>query len=683
VTEEAPPTVHVSQRFWPTGVNPAADGVEVLRLAGACAERFLSTLPPSKGDPYLRFTITQDGPPRKEFTYTDLGAWLDAGERLTGVTAAQLYVAVGSEVSLSVRCAAGEETWADVSVDYREGTLSDAALEDLWTPFVGCAHSKPRTEPAGGRPDETVKITARRTFQNVRLATPDAVAAAATSLQVSRYGTAGFNGDLRVGGQDRTFATVEPWAQALAGTWDDVERLWFSFWGPDSSHWAAYDRPHASLVVEARADSGAEAERLVAELLAELDLPADAVAGERAPALTGEQRLYHLTAEATPAWFAATAAHLARAVDTTQWFEGRLGLVGSGQDERIFGDETEWVRAVEQDWPGLSSFSVSLSSAVARLRARCDLERELLELDIQAVTSARAAELFDEIARQVGLERAPRPVYVARSTLDVRLRAWRNPVLAENVAAVITGYVGDRAALAQGESRIVDADGSVGTFATVAAFLERARDVKPYTEVHLVVEGPRGAALGLHLEPEDDGDRLRATSSATGAEMSRIRSALVRGLSVAEAAPKSGAAPASGTGAKGEGWGAKLVIPLLTLAAGFALSPAFFSAAFADDSLAITLPAPSTGQPVAEVTSSQVTVEWVVTTERWFHTSRDRDAPADIRLLANDQGVVATYENRRPGAILPVTPGTYDLEVVDVESRASSVVRVLVLPAPG
>jgi hypothetical protein len=685
VTEEASPTVRVSRRFWPTGVNPAADGVEVLRLARACTERFLSTLPPPGRDPYLRFTITQDGPPRKEHTYTDLGAWLDAGERLTGVTAAQLYVAVGSEVSLSVHCAAGEETWADVAVDYREGTLSDAALEDLWTPFVGWVHSNPRTEPAaGGRPDAKVKSTARRRFQNVRLATPDPVAAAVTSLQVSRYGTAGFNGDLRVDGQDRAFATVEPWVEALAGTWDDVERLWFSFWGPDSSHWVAYDRPHASLVVEARADSGTEAERLVADLLAGLDLPADAVAGERAPALTGEQRLYHLTAEATPEWFAATAAHLARAAGTTQWFEGRLGLVGDGHDEQTFDDETDWARAVERQWSGLATFTLTRSSAVTRLRARCDLERELLELDVRAVGSARADALFDELAGQVGLERASRPVYAVRSTADLGLRSWRNAELAENVGAAVTGHVGGRAALVQGSSRIVDADGSVGTFPSVAAFLERASDADPYTELHLVVEGPRGATLGVHLEPGDDGDRLHVSSSATGAELSRICATLTRRLVVADEAPgpapEPAAAPAGGR-AKGGRRLARLAIPLLTFAAGFALSPAFFGAAFADDTLTITLPAPSTGTTVAEVASGQVTVEWVVTTERWFRTGRDRDAPADIRLLANDQGVVATYENQRPGAVLPVTPGTYDLEVVDVESQASGLVRVVV-PAP-
>jgi hypothetical protein len=455
----------------------------------------------------------------------------------------------------------------------------------------------------------------------------------------------------------------------VQNNWPKVEELQIEFSSRRKRTYCWYTVENGSLLLSANAVTEEQATEILNSLVA--SVPA-ALNDERLP-LSGERRTYYLPGGFSEGLFDKLIHAIQEKVPASRTapFNAELTIEkDSTSTRRTFNELQSWAATVIREFSATRFTNFNLYGRTIEIRGQLDPRRELLNLEINATTSDEYERLFNEIADALALEPTVGDIYVVRSESTYRIRAWRNRRLAKALGNAFRQFVGSTPAFLENASRIVDEDGTVSVFRSLDDLLKRAAEDTPFKELHVAAEGPRGAGLSVNVWVDDSGlRRLRIRSSVEQAEFKQLVRAVEDGVSIDKeiSVDKEG---------KPESNWVKIGAPLLALVVGSVLSPAFLSAASAETTVAITVPVKAPGQDTV-VTSSPFRVEWELTREQWFTTTIERDARADVRIVAeSNQNEIMELKDRPPGVQLDLKPGSYDIEVVDEESSASARTRV-------
>jgi hypothetical protein len=402
------------------------------------------------------------------------------------------------------------------------------------------------------------------------------------------------------------------------------------------------------------------------------------------PQLQGEARHYYLSDKATEAWYVNALELIRGFVDTSFW--GNVTCEGDASTQRGFGNPSEWWTELREGLAKddvITSF-VSYSGYRRRLFFDLDHLRQVLSLDIQSFGGDDVAETHQRFATELGLKPAPPDRYRYRKwgqLFDIR---WESPeALADAIdAALGTLFKGGRVALPEATLHMGDGEEEVQAFSTLPAFLKYLREeAKNLTEVHLVAEGPRGEAIGVHVDKQLTRMMLHA-STASFKAFTAFKKTLKGGL--AEMKPKpsdslqeSAAAPESGESPKPSGWVVSIALGLFALA-GALLGTEFYKAIRESAKLVILLPPGKNGE--FETTSKNVLVRWTYNTPHalgretqdalhrtWVEASRIPDGTPVIPREQHSGSVQLTN----------LAPGSYCVLLIAEDATASLIVNVL------
>jgi hypothetical protein len=486
----------------------------------------------------------------------------------------------------------------------------------------------------------------------------------------------------------------DAWLKSIEDNWGKIESV--TCWlyrtdetarGLSSTHLRyAFEREELNLSAEGSARE--ELRDAMRSIERSLGLAVPEAAGASA-SFIGASGMYFTKHPLDPDWFK-HALQIVRAYSpgSVEHFDGRIKLIATPNLSFSKPDLDTWEQEIITKWDATAEAYLWVSLRVVRVNLRCDLRRHRVDLTVEARTQQKLDEFYQDVVTKLGLEAIAGRPYKVQSSGTFEVEVWRNEHFAAAVGTALRHFVGARPAVNEavivmgGDTKDVahyDKDPDLNKF------LERLKSDEPYTEIGLSTDGPRGAFLSVYAtnidveEKERKKGRRRTLVLKTSVSikefprLAEIFSAQLqlRKLSVV-ASDGRPAANAETSTLRTYG------VPVLTAVAGLVLSSAFWAAAFRQDKLRISVPPPPTGQ-ATEVTlnTTRFPVEWVLDKTQWFHTETDRQAPALVRVLKDGITEVKRIENASPGAAVDVgTDGTYDIEVVGLQTSVSDKVRV-------
>lgn len=396
--------------------------------------------------------------------------------------------------------------------------------------------------------------------------------------------------------------------------------------------------------------------------------------------LVGKELKFFAKQYMDKAWFVsaitAIRAHLKGSIN----FSGDFRVQDRPEQVLVRRDIEQWLADITTEWDRVIATYAWLSSNTLKVTFRCDPKLEMVELRLEAPSYEAVDKLFEELTQNLELELiTEEPYRYRRSSANFEIRSWKSENFAEAIEVIVRQFIGDHFVL---EEAYVEGgpekEQALHGFNDLNAFTARLRNLElSYHEVGLRLKGPRGFALGIFVY--DDLSRLELKSTLLPKQLAEVVRVFERSLVLKEIEREAASSDASKAPSRVDTF--VKFLPIVTLLLGVFVSPAFWGAAFPKDTLRITVPPAQDDKPL-RLNVQTVPVEWVLETERWFHTTTSRGSTATVRVLENGLTVVEQRENQLPGTVLELDAGTYDIEVFTEKTGVSDKVRVIIPNQP-
>lgn len=468
------------------------------------------------------------------------------------------------------------------------------------------------------------------------------------------------------------FSTYEKWRVFVRSKWYSLNNL--SFHCSDSHNRVTIDcdlgSGDASILVAG--ESAAEVRRRLTELEATLACPRLPEGANES--MRGLSRHYFVNVPITIEWVEQLVQIAVQDVGGRLNVVAKIRLVGEKSTEHIFRDTIAWQHELRKLWSEVESIYVWLHRKERTLSIDCDLPRQLVHAEAEALSYEEATGLIRSLEASLTLEEAPADPYrYRRFARFYEIKKWEsNSAFAEAVSASLKRVFPTTVAFVSGYVTRGGSSQNLKSTSCVEAFLAEVGNSGPeYDSAELYVEGPRGKALGVDLNRlrgilEIRGSIDRKTFNAVAEEFENsIDLRLTKDVS-----------PTFKEDGKRAPYDflAKLVLAVI----GLFVSVEFIKEAVPRDQLEIVFPREG-ADGRAKVLSGSFRPHWTVQRTRWWDTKELSKFPSARVVLIDHLGdVVLDHNMEVDDPPIPVYEGEYELVVTVVELRESDRVRLQV-----
>ncbi len=197
---------------------------------------------------------------------------------------------------------------------------------------------------------------------------------------------------------------------------------------------------------------------------------------------------------------------------------------------------------------------------------------------------------------------------------------------------------------------------SLQTFDDFNTFVKRLRDEKLYDEGHFKLEGPRGAALSIHMLGKRS--RLEIKSSISPDEFPNLVQIFKNNLGLKKIAETREAAEIQKSAVKDSLW-VLIVLPLfITILTNAILTDQVKNAPYSKNTLEIISPLKNNDKSTI-LPQRDVSIVWHIRHEKWFRAQVLRDVRAHLQIF-NASGTTAEEKlDASPGVRVQLEPGFY------------------------
>jgi hypothetical protein len=332
-------------------------------------------------------------------------------------------------------------------------------------------------------------------------------------------------------------------------------------------------------------------------------------------------------------------------------------------------DKEPWLEFIHENWASILQAHCFITSNKLSINFDCEPLHDWVSLIIQAPTQSRVVEIAQDLQEKLGLQQIEGRSYGSvRSSGYYSVGNWSNQGFANAVEQSVSQFSKFSLESAGVIEEKGEAERDHKNFDDVATFLHRLAKGKRYLEAHLRIKGPQGAQMGIHIT--DKCRKLELKSHLPPDKFPELVKLFDDELDLKKIAETKEQAESQSKSLKDSIW-VLILLPLVTsVLTSTILSEQFRVAAIPKYSLQVVTPSSEDGKPIV-LTTRQFQVYWRLQTERWFKKKVDLDSPVSYRLFGN--GVLIKHEeNVRPGAMLNLPPGTYQMEITSVPSGEQS-----------
>ena len=453
------------------------------------------------------------------------------------------------------------------------------------------------------------------------------------------------------------------WKSEVLGAWRDISEFSCDRTGESVSIQFTYTSDFREARLQVRAPTAAEVEPVVKQLEEKLSLSESKVRYSR-PSKEGIKRQYFTSTTIDHNWFESALATMQASVGEIIYFEGRFQTkVHPGTDYRN-DDLLTWKRSVVENWRELVSFYIWLSASDRAMAFDCDVQRELVSLEVQAPTLSETERISTRIAEGLSLQAVEgTPYKYRRFARTFRIIAWKsNKPFADAISNAINSVFEKPPAVV--DCYVTQGKGSedLEPFDDLARFLARVADLgAEYDRATLYVQGAHGLDLGIHLNRTEG--QLGLRSSMRRKEFNKVASLFEDKIDLkllAELKPMT--VEPDRTKKPDSFWGKIFlaIVPALVLTWGGIEGFKGYQKQYAVE---IIFPRKvSTGNSIAS--GPDIKIDWVVQVTQWWNTRECNPVPDSVIRVFDESGS-PVFEDRNKKPLVPVRllPGVYTVEV--------------------
>ncbi|MCZ6688111.1 MAG: hypothetical protein O7H41_00705 [Planctomycetota bacterium] len=471
----------------------------------------------------------------------------------------------------------------------------------------------------------------------------------------------------------RTPISLKAWEGELQQDWDDLGWLNCEF----DTAWCRVglriSLPNEEVRLSAEAPTRDEVNSILNKIQDKLQLEP---AGRR-EALRGERREFFTATPMDVAWLETIVASIRSRVRGSFHFDGSFRMGPARKKEYIRKVLQEWLDDVGRDWEEIVAASAWFGGRKCVVHLRLRPKRQALVIEVQATSPEEVNQVFAELEDGFRLMPAKGDEYdTPRSGASFQMAGWTKDRFITAVNEAVENYVGSHETF---EAVSVEGKGAESrvNHDSVASLLERLRSQEQFKELHIIVHGPKGASLGIHVT--EGGDHLRLNSSLPVGDFDKLKrlfSPLRLKLSKKSEPDAGGQKPAFFDSTRG-----KVVMLGLTAVLGI-FGWEFIRAAIPRSNLRVSSPTGTNEKPTTLPAGTVLRIEWVREEERWGDKHFVDPGPAHVRIL--HAGGIEFKKDKldQPGWELTLPPGEYDVEVTSLDGKERSVASVRIQSKP-
>ncbi|MDJ1498907.1 hypothetical protein QNI19_38625 [Cytophagaceae bacterium DM2B3-1] len=490
------------------------------------------------------------------------------------------------------------------------------------------------------------------------------------SLVVSQFNLQKINGEIKFAspsGSGLRYSNYKSWSYAVEIEWSGITQIYFHVENRPNNLRLQWNYTTDNLNIRVEASSVQEANSILAGLEKKLNITPVNQGGTSRLTLEGGERIYFAKNNVDKDWFRKAIHIIMKYFRPDFYCELRLRISSNSQQVFVWQNISEWQENVLNKWTEMLEASSYLSGPSLTLNFRYDHRRERVILEVKARSKETAEQTFDNISQDLELQQIASDIYAhPQSSGYFAISSWHNKDFADSLESIVKQFIKSKYFVQ--EATIIETaqqEGeSIHNFKeNYGNFLVRLKSDKPYDEVHFKVQGPRGAALGIHVREKRK--RLEIKSSLNTNEFINLVQIFKDNLGLKKIAETREAAQSQKTSLKDSIWVIICLPIFLSLLTNALLTEQIKNAPYSKNTLEIIAPLDNQAKPVT-IPSKTVHFIWVRIYERWLDKDIFYNNTADIKIV-NDAGkIMAEKKTAKPNISFVLPPGSYQA-VITIE----------------
>ena len=248
----------------------------------------------------------------------------------------------------------------------------------------------------------------------------------------------------------------------------------------------------------------------------------------------GERRKYFANESLDLNWIQAATDIIQKRFKSKRYFVGRYTLQQNPSQEISHEDLDNWQADVLRLWDQIAWVSLWFDQKFQKVDCSIDLQRELIELNIDAITQTCVETMYTFLENNLGLDLTPEEPYQYRSaSATYEVNGWRNERFAEAIQSAIELFIGEKFKLVEAFIELgPEKNRELIPFFTLTDFLTRIKNAETFADAKIYVQGPRGH--DLYVEAFENHQKLYIGTTIEAKEASDIKKIFEKALKLKE-----------------------------------------------------------------------------------------------------------------------------------------------------
>lgn len=532
--------------------------------------------------------------------------------------------------------------------------------------------------PKSGKPQQDTKVHFNAVYSKKKFLSPDSIIQFINENPVK--GTGGFYAvytlfsKLQYSYDENDMVLF---TDKVASLWEDISKIAFNLDCAETHvHFDFhFDRNELNLNINGGTSDAVDKVARMLENKLELDPSRDPYLPRQ---FNGTKKQYFAKEEISTEWMTKALAMIGSMNGIQRYFSGQLFFLGNQPNSLSYGKQDTFEKGIQEHWKNLSSVYCSVSGSECDLYFTCDIQRELISVEIKAATSDIVDRIFMNVENKMGLDKVEGvPYRYRRFAKTYEIINWTsNRDFAEAIQEAIKIGFPVKYVVHNAYAEEDKGSDALQPLFDVPGFVEWVKDnSRKFSLVEISLEGPREAAVGISANLKKMQLAIRGSftrsifNQLTGVFEDKLDLKLLKEVKNPDSLQKS---------TKGESPVIKIVIAVLA----FIASAAILNEAVPKYELQLTRPLQLEDKKPVEKKSDKIYIDWVVKKKQWWHTSQSANNKVNILIFNDEQIPIKTIADTSPPVKIELDPGLYDIQVVSDLTTERPHVQVLLLLPP-